>query len=62
LCVCLGYEESQYQTVKDILHDYLLANKEVFNYLEDVDGIAYKMKKDKVAADYSYIKIAAECF
>lgn len=44
------------------MHDYLLQNKEVYDYLGDVEKIARYIKKNGRAAEYSYLKLASECF
>lgn len=42
--------------------DYLDANKQVFNYLGNINRISNEIRKPHFAARHEFIKIASECF
>ena len=45
-----------------MMHDYVLASKEIFNDYGDVKHMAKLIKQNYYAAEYHFIKVAAECF
>ena len=58
--VTLGYSEERYATLKQLLNEYLLSNRQVFNYLPNLESLAKKILKEGEAANYEVIRFTAE--
>ncbi len=59
IAVSLGYNESQYMTIKEILSDFVLENSDLFSYLPNIQLVAQRIKQDFFAAYYDYIYLTS---
>lgn len=62
LATCLGYDEESRDIIKDMMADYIINSKQVFDYLGNVEDISREIRKPRCAAKYEFLKIATECF
>lgn len=52
MSVLLTGDENNYFHIKEVVADFLLANKSIFNYIEDIDLAIKRIKRDRAMAIY----------